>query len=97
MYGRIKSVKPQRTATEADVRVKNGRRIQVGDAIDGFCFIRDEEGVDRFAHRSELPGIEITESLVGLLVEFTPAVHAKGPRCLGVKLLTEAPTTRPGE
>jgi len=97
MTGRIKSVKPLRPATEADCRIKHGRRIQVGDPIDGFCFIHGEDGRDRFAHRSEFDGIELDETLIGLLVSFTPAIHAKGPRCLDVRLLVEDPARLPSE
>lgn len=62
----------------------------------GYLFIKDADGVDRFAHRSELEsGIELSEALVGLQVEFVPVVHPKGPRALSVRLCSGSPDSGP--
>lgn len=71
-----------------------------------FAFLTgDEDGVDRFFHRSELrlesdPSVDLSEvDLTTVLVEhlavsFLPVLHRlKGPRAIQVTLLSNTPTT----
>jgi cold shock CspA family protein len=64
-----------------------------GDSHGGFFFIHaDEPGLghaERFAHRTALQDIELSQDLVGLLVEYTPAMHPKGLRAVQVRLVTQ--------
>lgn len=46
----------------------------------GFCFVRDEDGVEYFLHSSELPLGEFALLTVGSRVAFIVADSEKGPR-----------------
>lgn len=89
MVGRIKSVKP--------TRVVSGREGDDDALAGGYLFVTGEDGVDRFLHRTEMlangtdtPMTEITESLVGLYVQFEPALSPKGPRAIRARLLANS-------
>lgn len=71
-----------------------------------FGFLTDEEGIDRFFHRTDIQpagGIadfadqDLTHLLIpGLAVSFLPVMHAvKGPRALQVCLLSSTPGLHP--
>lgn len=61
-------------------------RIKAVTVAKGFGFVASEDGVDRFFHRSFLlGGLELSETLVGLLVAFETSKHAlKGPRAINI-------------
>ena len=46
----------------------------------GFCFVRDDDGVEYFLHSSELPLGEFALLTVGSRVRFVVADSDKGPR-----------------
>lgn len=66
-------------------RIKNVR------AIEGFAFIAGEDGIDRFVHHSACVGMTLSDTLVGLYVEFEPAMAARGPRAVNVTLVSHTP------
>lgn len=92
MIGRIKSVRPLRPATARDCAHRNdlsgGRPLLEGDMVDGYGFISGKDGTDYYFHRTALPGRDLSDTLLGLHVEFDPVAHDKGPRAINVRLLT---------
>jgi len=54
----------------------------------GYCFIRDEEGISRFAHaRAFVDPVSFDLAREGQAVEFTPVIDPKGLRAQHVRLL----------
>ena len=53
----------------------------------GFGFIRDEDGIEHFFHRSSVRGSVFELLREGQRVEFAIEESAKGPRAGDVKLL----------
>lgn len=66
-------------------------RIKTVRAIEGYGFLASEDGVDRFFHRTACVGMTLSDTLVGLYVEFDPALRPKGPCAVHVMLLTSTP------
>jgi cold shock CspA family protein len=53
----------------------------------GYCFIRDEEGVSRFAHaRAFVDPTTFDKAREGQAVTFTPTVHLRGLRAINLEL-----------
>ena len=52
----------------------------------GFCFIRGEDGVEYFAHRSAFLGVAFETVRNGQRVTFEPTRGPKGPRAEQVRL-----------
>tara|TARA_R110000824_G_scaffold68893_1_gene177641 strand:- start:1048 stop:1287 length:240 start_codon:yes stop_codon:yes gene_type:complete len=53
----------------------------------GYCFIRDEEGISRFAHaRAFIDPVTFDKAREGQGVSFTPVVHERGLRAIDVIL-----------
>ena len=53
----------------------------------GFGFIRDENGLEHFFHRSSVHGAVFELLREGQRVEFTPEDSQKGPRAGDVRLI----------
>ena len=56
----------------------------------GYFFVRDSQGLDRFAHANELLGIKFTDLQNGSLVDFEPrdgGPSGNGLRAVQVKVL----------
>src|SRR5262249_49641383 len=53
----------------------------------GFGFIRDENGIEHFFHRSSVRGAVFELLREGQRVEFTPEESQKGPRAGDVRLI----------
>jgi cold shock CspA family protein len=52
----------------------------------GFCFIRDEDGISRFAHaRAFVDPTTFDKSREGQAVVFTPTTHSRGLRAIDVE------------
>lgn len=68
-------------------------RIKTVRPIEGFGFIACEDATDRFFHRTACVGMTISDTIIGLYVEFEPAIHPKGPRAVHVSLLSHTPAT----
>jgi cold shock CspA family protein len=66
-------------------------RIKTVRSIEGYGFIASEDGVDRFFHRSSCVGMTLSDTLIGLYVEFEPALRSKGPCAVSVMLLSNTP------
>jgi CspA family cold shock protein len=52
----------------------------------GFGFIKGEDGVDYFFHRSALVGVKFDELTQGRAVQFEPGEGSKGPRAEDVSV-----------
>ena len=68
-------------------------RIKTVRPIEGYGFLACEDGCDRFFHREACVGMTLSETLMGLYVEFDPALHPKGPRAVHVQLISSTPST----
>lgn len=85
---------------EAATPALNPSRGTIKQVQHSFAFLTDDQGVDRFFHRSQLrsaadPTIDFTDIdlttvlTAGLVVTFFPVTHAvKGPRAIRVTLVT---------
>lgn len=68
-------------------------RVKTVRSIEGYGFIASEDGVDRFFHRTAcISGMVLSDTLLGLYVDFEPALRPKGPCAVHVMLLPNTPT-----
>jgi cold shock CspA family protein len=67
----------------------NGARLQgaIKTVKHGFCFIVGDDGVDRFAHRSDFQDADLEDLSEDTRVEFTHSEAVKGPRAIKIAVV----------
>ncbi len=67
-------------------------RIKSVKPIEGYAFLTGPDGVDRLFHHSACIDFMISDTLIGLYVEFDPAIGPKGGRAVNVMLVSNTPS-----